>query len=107
MKNYTAIIITLFLLFQSSLVLAWRHGKRPVTPYGDFHPNHNRYGYCKSTLTIEDAKKAITGYYNKKGLNAEIINIRGRFIKVKVKDKNNVVDIVIFDRRSGRIRSIY
>ena len=29
------------------------------------------------------------------------------FIQVKVKEKDKVVDVIIFDRMTGRMRSIY
>ncbi len=102
-KTLTMIIV-LFML--STAVFAWRHGS-PVTPYGDFCPRCSNYGVCKTVLSPEDSKKAIIDYYNKKGLDVEIVNIRGRFIKAKIKDEDIAVDEIIFDRRTGRIRSIY
>ncbi|MBL7031648.1 MAG: hypothetical protein ISR97_00510 [Nitrospira sp.] len=84
-----------------------RHPKKPVTPYGDFCPKCSEYGNCKTPMGHEDAKRAMFDYYHKKGLSVEIMRKRGRFIKAKVKDKNDVVDVIIFDRRTGRIRSIY
>ncbi len=44
---------------------------------------------------------------HKKGLKISIGKARGRFIKARVEDKGKVVDVIIFDRRTGRIRSIY
>ncbi len=32
---------------------------------------------------------------------------KGRFIKARIMDNGKVVDVIIFDRRTGRIRSIY
>ena len=81
--------------------------KGPVTPYGDFCPRCSEYGNCKSNMSHDEAKEALISYYQKKGLGVELEKKRGRFIRVKVKDRNKVVDIIIFDRRTGRIRSIY
>ncbi len=106
MRYLNIFIVILALLLLPSVVLAGHNG-RSVTPYGDFCPRCSNYGFCKSILSHEDSEKAIVDYYNKKGLNIEIVNIRGRFIKAKIKDKNIVVDEIIFDRRTGRIRSIY
>jgi hypothetical protein len=60
-------------------------------------------------MTHEAAKKAMLNYYHKKGFRVELVRKRGRFIraKVKEKEKGKVVDVIIFDRRTGRIRSIY
>lgn len=108
MKRYVTVLIITLALLSVSLpeVFAWRNGKM-VTPYGDFCPRCTKYGICKSVMSHEDAKKAMLDYYHKKGLHVELENKRGRFIKVKVKDKDKVVDVIIFDRRTGRIRSIY
>ncbi len=58
-------------------------------------------------MSPEDAGRAMVDYYKSKGLIVEIENIRGRFIKARIKDKRGIVDVIIFDRRTGRIRSIY
>ncbi len=81
--------------------------KRPVTPYGDFCPGCSRYGFCKIRLSVAQARDALKQYYAQKGLTVKIEEVHGRFIKATVFDKDKVVDRIIFDRRSGRIRSIY
>lgn len=102
-----SIIISILLLMPFSTVFAWPEGM-PVTPYGDFCPVYNSYyGMHRFILSPEDAEKSMVNYYHKKGLSVEIENIRGRFIKAKIKDKDKVIDVIIFDRQTGRIRSIY
>lgn len=107
--RYSVLLITVLVLLYSSLpdAFAQRRGRPMVTPYGDFCPKCTQYGVCKTAMSHEDAKSAMLDYYQKKGYIVEIINKRGRFIKAKIKDKRKVVDIIIFDRRTGRIRSIY
>lgn len=100
------IIISALLLLPFSYALAWHH-KEVVTPYGDFCPRCGQYGMCKSMMSPSDSEKAMIDYYHKKGLDVEIEDIRGRFIKAKIKDKDNIFDVIIFDRHTGRIRSIY
>jgi hypothetical protein len=85
---------------------AWRLGK-PVTPYGDFCPHCTKYGSCKTIMSHEDAKKAMKNYYRKKGLNVELENRGERFIRARIKEDDKVIDVIIFDRRTGRVRSIY
>ncbi len=80
---------------------------RPVTPYGDFCPRCGNYGMCKFMMSPEEAEKAMMDYYNKKGFEVEVGKVKGRFIKARIKEKGRVVDTIIFDRRTGRIRSIY
>ncbi len=106
--RYLIVLILILILLPASLsdVFAW-HWKRPVTPYGDFCPYCSSYGTCSSPMSHEDAKKAIRDYYHKKGFNVELEKKRGMFIRAKVKYEDEVVDVIIFDRRTGRVRSIY
>ncbi len=108
MMRYKILLIMLFLPF----IVAVPEGKamnheKQVTPYGDYCPRCTQYGTCKSVMSHDDSKKAMIDYYNKKGFAVEIENKKGRFIRAKIMNKNEVVDVIIFDRRSGRIRSIY
>ncbi len=100
------IIILMLLVMPFSEAYAWRH-KKPVTPDGDNCPRCSNYGICESPMGHEEAKGAMLDYYHEKGLSVEIMKKRGRFIKAKIMDKKDVVDIIIFDRRTGRVRSIY
>ena len=99
-------IVLMMLTGLQSRASAMREGA-PVTPYGDFCPRCTKYGNCDTTMTHEDAKKAMLEYYHKKGLDVELERKRGRFIRAKIKEKDEVIDVIIFDRRTGRIRSIY
>lgn len=102
----TFITILLLLSLQLSPVFAWQR-ERPVTPYGDFCRRCAPYGTCRDMMSPEDARKAMAEYYHRKGLDVEIVRIKGRFIKAEVRDTGGVVDVIIFDRQTGRIRSIY
>lgn len=105
--------ITMGILIASVIILlplsaASAEGKdRPVTPYGDFCPACSNYGFCKYQMNHDEAEKALIDYYQKKDLNVQIERSRGRFIKAVIHTNGNIVDIIIFDRRTGRIRSIY
>lgn len=100
------IIVSMLLLAPFSGASALQYEK-PVTPYGDYCPRCTKYGNCKTTLGHDDAKQAMLDYYHKKGMSVEIEKKRGRFIRAKISYENDVVDVIIFDRRTGRIRSIY
>ena len=109
MKKLIGIILTLAL----SLILAGADGasaersNKHITPYGDFCKQTSHYGMHKQMLTSQEAEQALEHYFGKKGLDFEILNNRGRFIKAVIKNNGKVVDTIIFDRHSGRIRSIY
>jgi hypothetical protein len=94
------VVIGIVLMFAGSALAG------PVTPYGDFCPRCSRYGYCKKPLSRAESIEAIIEYYKEKGLRAEVVGFHGRFIKVNVYKEKKLVDTVIFDRRTGRLRSI-
>jgi len=100
------ILIIAFLTLSGSETFAGSHDKS-VTPYGDSCPQCEKYGTCNKVMTDYDAENALKDYYHKKGLKVEVEKKNGRFIKAKIYDKSDVVDVIIFDRQTGRIRSIY
>ncbi len=112
-KYSAALAMILFMLTapstfaQQSAQQSAQQKEQPVTPYGDFCSLCSTYGICKIQTSPEKAERAIRDYYNKKGLDVEIEEINGRFIKAKVTDKGKVVDTILFDSSTGRFRSIY
>ena len=58
--------------------------------------------------TIEEAKKVLTGYFSKKNVKIGEIKEQELFFEAEIRDgKNNLIDKVIVDKRTGRIRSTY
>jgi hypothetical protein len=78
-----------------------------VTPYGDYCREYNRYGACREAIPPQEAMKAIDRYYREKGYRIRTFTPRGRFIEVDVYKDDRQVDKVIFDRKTGRLRSVY
>jgi len=107
MKRLTRIILTasLFLILGAGAYAG--HDGKPVTPYGDYCSRFNHYGMHRERLDQDQIRKALYHYYKSKGLNIMLINTRGRFIKAHIMDGKRVVDTIIFDHYTGRIRSIY
>jgi hypothetical protein len=107
------------LLLTSTLVLflssaAYADDVRPVrgvTPYGDFCWKCSNYGMKHSVrsrlVSYHDAVSAVKAYFHRRGYAIGRVHGSGRFIKVDVLKGKKIVDCIIFDRRSGRIRSIY
>lgn len=81
--------------------------EKGVTPYGDFCPKCSNYGMCRSELSRYEAVQAIESYFSDRGFAIGNVEGMGRFIKVEVFKGDRLVDRVIFDRRTGRLRSIY
>ncbi|MDA8433306.1 MAG: hypothetical protein M0Z60_10150 [Nitrospiraceae bacterium] len=100
-----AIFVALFLL----LTLAPRvfAGDESVTPYGDYCKDCTIYGTCKEIITPREAVIALERYYRLKGYRVGTIYHKGRFIEADIFKDNRRVDKVLFDRKTGRVRSIY
>jgi len=76
----------------------WRCGKRK----GDW------YGARRKVTSPEDAKTQFTAYFDGQSVTISDISEKPWRFEAEVKNKNgDIVDRVIIDKRSGRIRSIY
>ena len=100
------VLILSFLLLSFSDAAA-EHGKNSTTPYGDYCKKYSHYGSNKVMHDHVHAEKALTHYYGKKGLVVKLLSRKNRFIKANVIKNKEIVDTIIFDLRTGRIRSIY
>jgi hypothetical protein len=78
-----------------------------VTPYGDFCPTCTLYGVGREPVGHGKAVAAMRAYFAKKGCTIGNVKGVGRFMKVDVYLHGVLIDRIIFDRRTGRIRSIY
>lgn len=82
-------------------------GEPGITPYGDNCPTCSKYGTCKEKLSFYESVHDLQAYFAKKGLDIGNITGGGRFLRVEVKRGEVLVDRVIFDRKTGRLRSVY
>ncbi len=106
-KPFTLIIIlTLIFLHAGTYDSSAERKNNRNIPYGDYCSHVSNYGTHHGKLTNNQVQIALNHYLGKKGLDFEIINGKGRFVKVLIKDNNKAVDTIIFDRNNGRIRSI-
>jgi len=82
-------------------------GEGPVTPYGGYCRECAVYGSCKEAISPGDAIHALRKYYEERGYSLGNVRHKGRFIEAEVLQNSRQVDKVLFDRKTGRIRSIY
>ncbi len=82
-------------------------GENNVTPYGDYCRDCTIYGTCKEIIPRRVAVIALDRYYGERGYRVGTIYHKGRFIEAEVFKDNRRVDVVLFDRKTGRLRSIY
>ena len=85
------------------------HGPGRRSPYGAYcpkrHPDH--YGARHPVRTVNDARERLLQFFGSD--QTDVINLeeRPRHFRANIVDKNGkLLDTVIIDRRSGRIRSI-
>jgi len=100
---FKKIFITALLLLIGGTANA---GNNRVTPYGDYCKECTTYGTCKSILPLKEAVAALVQYYRDKGCEVSIVRHKGRFIEAEIYRDNRLVDKVLFDRKTSRIRSI-
>ncbi len=81
-----------------------------ASPYGDYKKGTTEggYGEKRPVATVEEAKKVLSEYFAKKNVRIGEIKEQELFFEAEIRDKNNtLVDKVIVDKRTGRIRSTY
>lgn len=81
--------------------------EKPVTPYGDHSRDCTLYGTGNKLMALPDAIHGLTKYYEARGYTVGSMRYRGRFIEAEIFRSGVKVDKVLFDRISGRVRSIY
>jgi len=81
--------------------------EKGVTPYGVSCPLCGEYGYCKKEARHEEAVRALEKYYKEKSMAVVVTKKEGRFIEADIYKDKDLVDRVVLDCKTGKIRSIY
>jgi len=100
-----SIVVAVFCMVIIPLVHA-----EDASPYGDYKKGgaDKGYGEKRPVATAEEARKVVTEYFAKKDVRIGEIREKELFFEADISDKNNnLIDKVIVDKRTGRIRSIY
>ena len=92
-----------------------RAASDPPMPYGDYSQWCQQqvdclcsaYGTCKESIGTVEAERVIVGYFAVRRLQATNLQHRGRFVEAEIYSNGRLVDKVLFDRKTGRMRSIY
>lgn len=76
-------------------------------PYGSTPPGDSRYGAKDPVKTPEEARKRLEAYFEGEDLVVGKVLDRPLYFEASIKHKDGrLVDRVIIDKRTGRIRSI-
>ncbi len=106
MKKIFFAVSVIFLLFSMNASVRAAE-ENNVTPYGDYCRDCTIYGTCKEIISPRLAVIALSRYYREKGYRLGAIYHKGRFIEAEIFKNDRQVDKVLFDRKTGRLRSIY
>lgn len=107
MKNRVFLILSIAFVCFTFIPPAAAEDK---SPYGDYKKGtaDGSYGEKRPVTTIDEAKKVLSEYFAKKNVKIGEIREQELFFEAEIRDKGNaLVDKVIVDKRTGRIRSIY
>lgn len=106
-----SVILVTFLMSVSSANLTYyvyaQNNIENATPYGEKCTLCGEYGYCSKIPSYNEAINALQSYYGQKGMNVIVLRQRGRFMEVEVYRNKIMVDRIILDLRTGRLRSAY
>ena len=78
-----------------------------IIPYGDYPHWHSAYGICKQNVDPKEAEDAIERYFEDRGMRAENFRHFNRFTEADIYKNDRLFDRILFDRKTGRLRSIY
>ena len=102
-------LITFGMLLECLVLIPGAYGadeRGEKYPYGG--SREGAYGEKKEVLTAGDAERALRQYFAKKNVTIGEISEKDLYFEAEIRDKDNkVIDKVIVDKRTGRIRSIY
>ncbi len=97
------VLIIVFLSIPAALYAA----AGDVRPYGDYSEWCCVYGVCKEDIGVREAEHVIEKFFADRGLTVVNMRYKGRFIIVEIYKNHRLFDKILFDRKTGRIRSIY
>ena len=76
------------------------------SPYGS--TNEGLYGQRRVVVSKEDARRILKRYFFRRNVRIGAIRERKFYFEAEIRDKKGyLLDIVLIDKRTGRIRSIY
>lgn len=88
-------------------VAAEGYGGQHSAPYGDYPEWNSAYGICRVDLGTREAEMAIQKYFASRGFTVRNIRHRERFVEADVYKDRLLFDKILFDKKTGRVRSIY
>lgn len=104
---YRAIFILILLIFVASYASAESGAGKGIVPYGEHCELCGEYAYCSRMPTHKEAVNALKSHYEKRRLRVIVLKQRERFLEAEIYNNGTMIDRILLDLRTGRIRSIY
>jgi hypothetical protein len=101
------VILIILLSIIAVLIASFAEAGPRSMPYGDLCGKCGKYGVCKDFISIEESSEAVKSYFSDSEIDVGTIRGKGRFLKIELLKGDRIYDIILFDRKTGRIRSIY
>lgn len=79
--------------------------EQPAIIYGDYCVSS--YGYCTREMTTDEATIALRLFFEKRGLVSVIRIHMVRFTRADIYRGPHLLDSIVLDRKTGKMRSIY
>jgi plasmid stability protein len=109
-KTILLTFIAAILLMLPDTPVSAANGCPHKTPYGDYCPGPHRgwYGAGKHVKTEAEARQILEEYFKGEKVVITVVREKERFFEAEIRDENKaLLDVVIVDKRTGRIRSTY
>ena len=109
-KLYIILYILLMIAGLNAAAISNPFAQEKGSPYGNYRRGDvdGSYGEKRPVSTIAEASKALGEYFSKRDLKVGEIREKQLFFEADILDKEgNLIDKVIVDKRTGRLRSIY
>ncbi len=104
MNKSVLIVLSLLILM---LIASFTEAGHKGTPYGDFCDKCGKYGVCKDFISVEESGEAVKSYFDDTEIDIGNVQGKGRFLKIELIKDEELYDVILFDRKTGRIRSTY
>lgn len=95
-----SVIAVIILLYSSAEAMPKKH----AMPFGA--TCYDTYGANNSERSLSGAMIAVRRYFAHRGYKVKLLEHNTRFLKVEISRDTNVVDVIIVDIKSGRMRSL-
>ena len=98
-------LVTTLLLYAPLDAQAWKGKEDKGVSYGTYCST--RYGAKDKSVTLQKAMEQLRKFYARRGFEVQMESHKGWVIRAGIFKGNKKIDSIVYDIRTGRMRSIY